>query len=400
MRFIVDAEDLFAWLDDYRKADVPKERVQLAIRLGKLVREYEISAYLVDTDDERVLRHVFYRVNRSGKPLKEADVFDALHGMPGQAEPGELGEVADRLRTAGFGDFDTDLLLRTLRALLGQDVATDYGHLLPDGVHPGEALARTERALREVIAFFREDAKIPHLRLLPYTMTVVTLAVFFDRHPHPSPRTRQLLARWIWRGAITGAHRGDTVTLRSTLSVIQEEKENVSVSALLKTLPERTHISPPSSLDSFNFGTARSKLETLALFARSPKSLFTHNLITITDLFNEEQREIPPRLVHARSASAADLKKLASTVANRLVHPPFKTWQLRKWLNESIPEDVLQSHAITPSAWRKLAAGNTVSFLHDRAKLLDPHIAAFLESRAAWNHSDRPAIKSLLIEDD
>ncbi len=86
MKVVVDAEDLFAWVDEYRKQSPPKERVQLAFRLGKLIREYEMPAYVVDTNDEQVLRHIFKRVNTSGKPLIEADVFDALHGTPGQAE--------------------------------------------------------------------------------------------------------------------------------------------------------------------------------------------------------------------------------------------------------------------------------------------------------------------------
>jgi hypothetical protein len=398
MRVVVDAEDLFAWVDEYRKHDPPKERTQLAFRLGKVIREYEMPAYVVDTNDEQVLRHVFKRVNTSGKPLIEADVFDALHGAPGKAQPGELREVAERLRETEFGDFETDVLLRSLRSLLGQDVATDYDLRLPEGTTPGEALARVERALRRVITFFREDARIPHLRLLPYEMTAVTLAVFFDRHPDPSPRSRQLLARWVWRGAMTGAHRGDTVALRSTLASVRDHKETASVNALLHALPKRPSAEP--RLGRFNFRTARSKLETLALLALDPKDLSTGRPVMITELLNKDRRETPPVLIDVRTDEAGDLKTLALTIANRIVHPPLQSRKLRELSRGDIGEDILKSHGISRAGWKMLRKGDTLGFLTARGDRLAEHIEGFLEARAAWPQSDRPALKSLVIADD
>ncbi|WP_437766056.1 DUF262 domain-containing protein [Sorangium sp. So ce281] len=398
MRVVVDAENLFAWVDEYRKQDPPKERVQLAFRLGKLIREYEMPAYVVDTDDEQVLRQVFRRVNTSGKPLMEADVFDALYGTIGQAQPGELREVAERLKETRFGEFEANLLLRSLRALLGQDVATDYDLRLPEGANPGDALARTERALHRVVTFFREDAHIPHIRLLPYEMTVVTLAVFFDRHPDPAPRSRELLARWVWRGAITGAHRGDTVALRSTLAVVRDQKETTSVSALLRALPEQPNIEP--KLDRFNFRTARSKLETLALLALDPRDLSTGRPVTVTKLFRNNGREIPPALIDVRSESMHELELCALTVANRIVHPPIQSRTLRELAQSDVNEDILKSHGISRVAWKKLKRDDALGFLTTRGEKLKEHIEAFLTARAAWVQSDRPAIKSLVIADD
>jgi hypothetical protein len=393
MKVVVDAEDLFAWVDEYREQSPPKERVQLAFRLGELIREYEIPAYVVDTDDEQVLRHIFKRVNTSGKPLIEADVFDALHGTPGQAQPGELREVAERLRETGFGDFETTVLLRSLRSLLGQDVATDHDMHLPEGIAPGEALARTERALRRVITFFLEDARIPHLRLLPYEMTIITLAVFFDRHPDPSARSRQLLARWVWRGAVTGSHRGDTVALRSTLAAVGEGKETASVSTLLRALPKHPILEP--GLGRFNFRTARSKLETLALLALGPRDLSTGRPVAVTTLFDEDRREIPPILIGIRAKTPTAL-----TVANRIVHAPIQPRALRDILNGAVGEDVLRSHGISRVAWKNLRDGDVTDFLIARGNKLETHIQSFLEARAAWPQTDRPAISSLVIADD
>lgn len=398
MSVVVDAEDLFAWLDEYRQSDPPKERVQLAIRLGKLIREYEIPAYVVDTDDERVLRHVFHRVNTAGKPLLEGDVFDALHGARGQAHPGELREVAERLRDARFGVFDKNLLLRTLQSLLGLDVATDYKQRLPEGTNPGEVLARTEQAVRRVIAFLREDAGIPHIRLLPYEMTVVTLALFFDRHPEPSARTKRLLARWIWRGAVTGAHRGDTVTLRSTLSAIWNQKETEAVNGLLLALPEQS--SATSRSRRFNFRHARSKLEVLALLALEPKSMLTGHPVTIEEMFDDDdRREIVPMIIEPRSTDDSG-KDLLRTIANRIVHPPLSARRLRELLDGDVPDGVLKSHMIARSAWSTLRRGDRIAFLEARGRKLAQHIAAFLDARAEWRHNDRPALKALVVPDD
>ena len=397
MHVLVDAEDLFAWLDEYRKHAPPGERVELAIRLGELVRDYEVPAYVVDSGAETVLRDMLRRVNRPGKPLNEAEVFDALHGVSGKAEPGRLDEVADSLAATGFGVFDRDLLLRTLAALVGRDLAIDHGHPPPD-IAAGEILARAERALLQVIRFLRQDARIPHLRLLPYTTTIVALAVFFDRHPAPMPRNRILLARWMWRGAITGAHRGDTRSLRSTLSIIDERDESAAVTALLEALPKKP--GRMSRLQGFDFRHARSKLETLALFELGPRHLSTGSLVSAVDLLSiERRREALPMIVQPRGNSSDELRERSATVANRVVHPHLETSTPRNRLFVDVPEDVARSHGVTLDAARKLAGGDRLGFLRDRSRVLEKHISEFLESRAAWSQSDRPPLQSLLIED-
>lgn len=398
MRVVVNAEDLFAWLDKYREHNPPKELVQLAVRLGKLIREYEIPAYVVDSNDENVLRHIFKRVNTAGKPLSESDVFDALYGAQGQSNPGELREVADRLVETGFGTFGTDVLLKTLRSLLGQDIATNYDMRLPEGTNTGEELARTERALRRVIDFFREEARIPHLRLLPYEMTVIALAVFFDKHPDPSARSRQLLSRWLWRGAITGAHRGDTVTLRSTLAIIRKQKESTTVSSLLRSLPDQSQGRP--MLDQFNFRTSQSKLETLALLALDPKHLLTGDPVTPMELFATDEREILPMIVKVKADQANVVKELASTMANRIAHPPIQTRSIRHILRGDLSRRILESHGFSRGAWKKLKEGDVGEFLIERRQVLRGQVERILEARAAWSQSDRPGIKSLTIADE
>ncbi|MEM9693764.1 MAG: hypothetical protein AAGA56_14540, partial [Myxococcota bacterium] len=71
---------------------------------------------------------------------------------------------------------------------------------------PNDALERTEAALLRTLLFLQGEASVVHQQLLPYRMPLIVLARLFDQHPQVSPRNRQLLVRWFWRGALTGEH--------------------------------------------------------------------------------------------------------------------------------------------------------------------------------------------------
>jgi hypothetical protein len=397
MGVVVDTAEMFAWLDDYRKHHPPLDRVQLATRMADLIRGYEIPACVVDAEQEEVVRHMLQRLSTAGQPRGQADLLDALKGEPERAQPGGLHEVADGLRETGFGDFPADLLLRCLRALRGQDGA---------GVHLGvsttseerEALSRTELALQQAIAFFREYARIPHLRLLPCEAAVVTLAVFFDRHPAPSTRSRQLLARWIWRGAITGAHRDSTLTSPSTLSAIRDHEESAAVDALLRVLPPK----PPSmhALERFDLRTAWSRLEVLALLSLAPKNLWTGQRVAVTDLVGPGFGGGLPMLLDAQTSIGPDLEERAASIVNRILHPPIPAQQLQALLAGEVSEEIVTSHGMTLHAWRALQRNHAADFLQERGARLSAHIHQFLEARAAWDQDDRPALSALFVTDD
>src|SRR5690606_23807445 len=95
---------------------------------------------------------------------------------------------------------------------------------------------KLDQAARAAALFMREDAKIPHQSLLPYAEPMAALARFFTLHPQPSARTRELLTRWIWRGALTGKHTGAAISIRQTINAIGDE-ETSSVLDLLRQIP-------------------------------------------------------------------------------------------------------------------------------------------------------------------
>ncbi|WP_428263155.1 GmrSD restriction endonuclease domain-containing protein [Haliangium sp.] len=384
---VLDSQALMEWL--YDRPELEREAVSRAIRLGKRVREYQVPAYVVETQDEAPLRTIFHRVNSHGKSLKKAEVFEALHG--GDApEPSGLPAMADALATTGFGRIDEDLLLKALLAVEGKDTARNAEAQLAADQIP-QARARTLKALERAIVFVQGRAGIPHLGLMPYRLPLVTLARFFAMHPEPASRSLVLIARWLWRGAINGRHQGNTVATRRTLQAIGADEDEAVQNLLHDVGDEPDH--HPVELTPFNFRYARSKLQVLALWALGPRHIETGAALRVHELM--ASRSPPTRRV---KAADADAPQLASGLSNYLLHPPLSKG-LRRLLAAQRDPDILASHAISPAAHAALADGDFVGFLTAREQTLLPHVESFLAARAEWQASDRPPLSALVIED-
>jgi hypothetical protein len=236
--------------------------------------------------------------------------------------------------------------------------------------------------LGAVIVFLTRHVGIPHVSLLPYKQPIVALAKFFDLHPDPSARSRELLGRWLWRGAWSGLHKGDTVSTRAILDAI-DTNEDESVQRLLRTISASEP--PGEDLATFNFRTARSKLEILAMLSLRPRHLETGDLID------------PSTVVGADAiATLPFTTDLSHTIAARLLHPPVRN--LPQSILDSAPE-VRASHGIPQSAHDALGRGDHAEFLRERARHLQMVITSFLRSRAKWSDNDRPPIRALRVDD-
>ena len=80
LNVVGDSARLMRWL---RAWPLSAERPELegrAFELSKALREYQAPAYIVEGADEDVLRLIFKRVNTAGVGMREAEVFEALHG--------------------------------------------------------------------------------------------------------------------------------------------------------------------------------------------------------------------------------------------------------------------------------------------------------------------------------
>ena len=394
MTEVLESERLMQWV--FEHAADQSERRERAFTVGKRIREYDIPAYLVRTEREETLREIFGRINSTGQQLKDSEVFDALHGARGHSRPASLRQIVSDLTSMGFGQAEEKLLYRLLRALKGWDVIErkDRGPFRLDDAEAERAYQDTAEAARRVIQFLMADVSIPRYDLLPYKQPFVLLGKFFHRYPNPRPRSRQLLERWVWRGALTGTHRGDTVSTRAHLDRIVEGSEEASVQRLLEMVTGRPE-SLPDVDDAFNFRFATGKLLALALLDLGPRDLDSGEPVGVGQDAGVEKHDFPLHPIVGDHGARTDALQSA---ANRLIHPHRS--RLRQRLAEVRDPDVLASHGVPEAAAEALRDGDTAGFLRLRADLLRRHCELFFARHARWEESDRPSIAALLAEDE
>ncbi len=411
---VVDSEDLLAWLDEHRNS-LSTEQTRLALRVGKLLREYEIPAYIVDIEDESVVREIFSRTNDTGKRLEASDVFNALHAPLGETPAASLKDVVDRLKGRSLGDIEEVHVLRSILAIEGKDRSGDLSRQLKDVDVPA-AVARTEQALERVFAFLAQDAGIPHLRLLPYTSPLAVLSAFFDRFPTPSGRARRLLSRWLWRGIASEELRGDGKGTRPALAALREypSDEEAAVGVLNTVSPERPS---PQPLAAFNLRHARPRVLAIVLVRLRPRDLWSGETMNVQDLLTSTD-DVFRQIYGAPDSTPEEQRSLFFSVGNRLLHglhrdpTPDTTSSFVKKLQArsklSLPTSshgvtdthVLASHGIHGAALGFLEKGDRVSFLEARRDWLEGEATKLIDSRSEWGHADRVSIAAMAGEDD
>jgi hypothetical protein len=70
---LLDASGLSEWVFHWKHGRDPSLRTTV-FEAGSRIRQYRIPLYVVDTDDEYLLRDIFYRTNNYGKSLEWEDV--------------------------------------------------------------------------------------------------------------------------------------------------------------------------------------------------------------------------------------------------------------------------------------------------------------------------------------
>ena len=401
MTVVLDAEKLMQWLLDHAAAPGSRQRRDTAIQLGRRLREYEIPAYIVRSDDQAILRDIFNRINSAGKSLDDSDVFDALNGSRLQSRPATITQISSELEKLDFGRIEERILHRLLRVLLGLPVVESARSDPPrlTDKEAEQAYRLTAATASQIIQFLKSDAGIPHYDLLPYKQAFVTLGRFFQLHPQPSPRSRELLARWIWRGALNGAHQGDTVSTRKVLARILPESEERSVNGMLEMVSGKPSAIPDVA-DRFNFRFAASKLLALALFSLEPRDLITGDRLAAGQLMSQVQsgHDSSP-LLQIFPVRAGKAEEALQSAANRLIQPPHQRG-VRRLLVGIDDSRLLLSHGISAAVRRALDDGDSAAFLKLRAEWMRPLVELFFARHARWDEPDRPRIASLIVDDE
>ncbi|MGH3612717.1 MAG: DUF262 domain-containing protein [Pseudonocardia sp.] len=396
LRSAGSAQHLLAWQRDHAEF-LGDEEFAAAGEVAAALQEYPIPSYIVEADDERELRVVFDRMNNYGRTLRKEEVFDALHGMQGSAEPGDLGAVGASIAAAGFGRLKDGDVLRSLLAIRDPDIFRGVHDEFENDGDRRRAFKVTEHVLLDVVASLRGDLFIPHVRVLPYPSVIPLLAALVHRFGRPTGRTAALVRRWFWRGAALGANPAGNVPLvrRTLRAVAAATTSQEAALALLAALPDSPRRWQPD-LTQVHLNRALTRVNLLGLIGLGPKELLPagtdlplpNPVIAPGELLDTEDSPLV-RMV----ASRVD-HPLAATMANRILHPPVAGDVVQTLLRAD--PTVRASHAVDDECSALLAAGQWVGALTHRADVLSASIAELVDEQAEWGARDRFTSAELL----
>jgi Protein of unknown function DUF262 len=204
---LVDSEALLAWLLGGAQQGLGARLHPVAMAANRRLREYKIPAYIVADPNLETARQIFIRMNTTGLGMTATDVFRALQQEVDGVPSDPILDLGVQVEQTGFGELPPRALTAAVAMANRLDPIVRQGQQLAE-LDPGVALPRAERAIRRAIQFLIDDALLPRAELLPYQFVFSLLVRFFDHHPDPHPRTRQVLARVVWRGIVGDVLRG------------------------------------------------------------------------------------------------------------------------------------------------------------------------------------------------
>jgi len=385
-----DAAELSEWVHNWPHVGDAALR-SAVFQAGARIRQFEVPMYVVETDDDQLLREIFYRINKSGRPLDWPEVYDALFGHRGE-RPATLRELAEDLATLGMGRPSEDLLLQCLLSFKGLDVTRNIAeHYRKDPGRLETGIEDAVSALRRVLSFLRRECEIPHLRLLPRSIPIVVLTRFFALFPEPEARTVELLTRWTWRALYNASFYDERTVLRHGVTGIDGTDEEDSAQHVLATVPRepRGIFALPSRFDA---RAADSRLSVLGMASLSPRETLNGEMIDVAALVEEHDVEAFRRIV------GTDVN-LGRSPANRLLlagSGAARKELLQVAIDQGGDSEVLRSHAISSEAIQRLVEGDEAAFLDLRKREVEAVVRQLAERLAAWGKNDRPSIEYIL----
>ncbi len=392
---LLDASDLSAWVMDEWPHRADTALRSAVFEAGRRLREYRIPTYVIESSDEGVVSRIFDRVNTAGKSLDRQEIFNALFARKAGV-PGTLTELAADLASIGMGTPDSAQLLSSLLAMRGLDATARFDDLKTRHADVlATAIVDAPPVLRRALAFLRNHCGIPHLRLLPYSTSLLVLARFFALHPEPNERSGALLARWVWRSFVSSELDERTLRRRGVAAISDDEE--ASVQALLELVSSKPII--PMLARKFDARSASTRLALLALASLEP--------MDIPNLAGRAGAVDVAAMIEAHDLDAfrrvfPDRVEEASSPANRILMPGDGVARDELVALASVHDDehpFFQSHAIVGLTFAALRDRDVESFVTHRSIHLESVLKDVVRRRAQWGRNDRPSIDYLLSGD-
>jgi len=176
------------------------------------VRGYSVPVQTVHVDDYEIVAEIFNRVNTGGTRLSKGDLVIGSMAARWSGGRDAIEAFEAEMRATGW-PVNREVLLRIVSVLaLGSpnhirllDLKTDT-----EWINGWEAAAH---AVRNAVAFLKDDARIPTRTLLPTEYVLVLPAVFLhDLGGAFEPGEAGELARWIYLASAFGHYSGSVET--------------------------------------------------------------------------------------------------------------------------------------------------------------------------------------------
>jgi len=385
LREVFDTVRFLTWL---RTLPVTKESEGLiheANQLSKSLRDYKIPAYIVRTDDEKILREIFERLNKGGKPLTDTEVFNSLFGRTDDTEPDDLSAVRKEFERYGFGSIKENDLLKSLQAVLGIDINIKFDKVKDllkqkDERTIHKTITELHDVLKTVADFLEKDAGICHISLLPYPFSLRPLIKFFYLFRNPSDETRKELSRWLWRATTSGFFYRITAQPIKKIFTSIKDTESQTVERLTEISKDFSY--PEIKTDKYiGLGNASTKIFCNYLISLNPKNFINGEQFEAKPIIEEEGLNVFQKFTKINGSDLEVKNKvLEEGFCNRFFYPASKSSEISKNMMES-DGSVLQSHAIPPAIavyWRK---GEIEEFLKRRQSFIKEDMNRYLEER-------------------
>lgn len=403
---LLDASGLIEWVFSWQHSQDTDLRTAV-FEAGTRLRQYQVPLYTIETEDESVLRDIFYRTNTFGKEMAWEDVHKALFSKQGEY-PSTLADLREELATKHMGWLMEPQLLTALLAFEGLDpTRTLTEHARRGGDEELDKLQTSVQdslpVLARVLDFLRNDAEIPHLRFLPRILPLAVLTRYFRLFPNPSSRSVQLLVRWTWRVLMGLGLFDERALLRRGVINLEKGNDEEQAQKLLSSaptdLPEQLNYRLP---ERFHAKAAESRLALWVMHLQKP--LQENNRPVEIDKLedfvwqDDSNKKGLPTIIPTKRLKVKN-NPLAFGPANRVLLPGGGNL-LPRLLTASWPQDAefLASHLITHTALTALQNQDSETFLQLRGAEIERLVRQQGNRLAAWHQSDRISIEQLVSQ--
>lgn len=399
LNVVNDSVALLKWIREWQYETERPDLIDRALDLGKAIREYEIPGYIVEGASEGLLRLIFTRVNSSGVSMRASEVFEARYGKEGNHP---IRSAIARLADTGFGCLDEDLFLRCMRYACG---LTKQKLIETPEALSSNLIDRTETAIRRSLRLLQLHAGIPTWKLLPYRLPLIVLCAFYDAFPNEDSRLDRLLAKWIWRGALTGDHDdvSDARVERLVKQIRSTSTPDIVFSEMLHKFDDQAgemfENDPRKELRrTVNLRRASGKIFALALLAGLPCTPFSDEDY-IDRVVGESEEDLD------QSENQVDLPKESSLFLSLIddgktgADVVIKIADLaRSDFTVQSDDSFLRSHFLSKAMIESLENEDLNLFRKLRIELLEDYFAKFVSDRFGDRTDVRPSIKAIVSQ--